>query len=136
MTASGLVPLTDEFSQAYWDAAAEGRLLIQRCPGCGHHQFYPRRHCAHCFAPDPVWHPASGRGRVHTYTVVRQTPNAEFGGDCPYLLAIIELDEGPRLTARILGASLVEVRCDAPVTVVFSAADHDVTLPNFALAGQ
>jgi len=135
MTASGLAPLADEFSQEYWDAAAEDRLLIQRCPGCGQYQFYPRRHCTGCFAPDPVWHPASGRGRVHTYTVVRQTPNAEFAADCPYVLAIIELDEGPRLTARIVGASRAEVRCDAPVTVVFSPAKDGVTLPNFALVG-
>jgi uncharacterized protein len=100
--APGLPPLTDEFSQAYWDAARDGTLLLQRCAACGGYQFYPRRHCAACFAPDPAWVPASGRGRLHTYTVINRTPNAEFAADCPYVLAIIELDEGPRLTARIV----------------------------------
>jgi uncharacterized OB-fold protein len=135
VTASGVAPLPDELSEAYWDAAAEGRLLIQRCLSCGQYQFYPRRHCAHCFGPDPVWHRACGRGRVHTYTVVRQTPNAEFRADCPYVLAIIELDEGPRLTGRIVGASPGEVACDASVQVVFSAGPQNLMLPNFSLTG-
>ena len=93
--APGLPPLTDQFSQAYWNAAREGTLLIQLCRTCGRYQFYPRGHCVHCFAPDPEWTPASGRGRLHTYTIVQRTPNAEFAADCPYVLAIIELDEGP-----------------------------------------
>jgi uncharacterized protein len=133
--APGLLPLTDRFSQAYWDAAREGTLLIQRCAACGRYQFYPRGHCAHCFAPDPEWAPASGRGRVHTYTVVRRTPNAEFAADCPYVLAIIELDEGPRMTARIVGDP-DGLACDQRVHVVFTAAGADGAaggLPNFAL---
>jgi uncharacterized OB-fold protein len=141
--APGLAPLADGFSQAYWDAARDGTLLIQRCAACGRHQFYPRRHCAACFAPDPAWVPASGRGRLHTYTIVNRTPNAEFAADCPYVLAIIELDEGPRLTARIIGAPGEldgGLACDAPVRVVFTpragdetASDDTTVLPNFAL---
>jgi uncharacterized protein len=136
--APGLPPLTDQFSQAYWEAAREGTLLIQRCAACGRYQFYPRGHCAGCFAPDPEWAPASGRGRLHTYTVVRRTPNAEFAADCPYVLAIVELDEGPRITARITGDA-DGLACDQRVHVVFTpaapagrAGDAGV-LPNFAL---
>jgi len=70
---------------------------------------------------------------VHTYTVVRQTPNAEFAADCPYVLAIIELDEGPRLTARIMAAGAGSLACDAPLQVVFTSGTGGVTLPNFAL---
>jgi uncharacterized protein len=140
----GLAPLADGFSQAYWDAARAGTLLIQRCATCGRYQFYPRGHCAACFAPDPAWVPASGRGRLHTYTVVNRTPNAEFAADCPYVLAIVELDEGPRLTARIVGEAghLADgLVCDARVGVVFTpritdkAARGDASvLPNFAVA--
>jgi uncharacterized OB-fold protein len=146
--APGLAPLADQFSQVYWDAARDGTLLIQRCCACGRHQFYPRGHCAACFAPDPAWVPASGRGRLHTYTVVHRTPNAEFAADCPYVLAIIELDEGPRLTARIIGEAgelADDLACDARVRVVFTpragdetasdktASDSVIVLPNFAL---
>ena len=130
--ALGLPPLTDRFSQAYWDAARGGTLLIQCCRSCGRHQFYPRGHCAACFAPDPEWVPASGRGRLHTYTVVERTPNAEFAADCPYVLAIIELDEGPRLTARITGAT-DGLRCDARVRAVFAPATGDTAPGDTAL---
>jgi uncharacterized protein len=130
--APGLPPLTGQFSQAYWDAAREGTLLIQRCAACGRYQFYPRGHCAHCFAPDPQWAPASGRGRVHTYTVVRRTPNTEFAAGCPYVLAIIELDEGPRMTARIVGDP-DGLACDQRVHAVFTPAGAAAVLPNFAL---
>jgi len=130
--APGLRPLADQFSQAYWDAAHEGTLLIQRCRTCGRYQFYPRGHCVHCFAPDPEWTPASGRGRLHTYAVIRRTPNAEFAADCPYVLAIIELDEGPRMTARIVGEA-GDIACDQRVHAVFTAAGQAGVLPNFAV---
>jgi uncharacterized protein len=130
--APGLAPLTDQFSQGYWNAARERTLLIQLCRTCGRYQFYPRGHCVHCFAPDPERTPASGRGRLHTYTIVQRTPNAEFAADCPYVLAIIELDEGPRMTAQIIGQA-DDIACDQPVHVVFTPAGGAGILPNFAL---
>ena len=128
--APGLPPLADQFSQAYWNAAGEGTLLIQRCRTCGRYQFYPRGHCVHCFAPDPEWTPASGRGRLHTYAIIRRTPNAEFAAECPYVLAIIELDEGPRMTARITGKT-DDIACDQRVRAVFTLAGQAGVLPNF-----
>jgi uncharacterized protein len=128
-------PLADQFSQRYWNAAREGTLLIQRCPACGRYQFYPRRHCTACFAPDPDWAPASGHGRLHTYAIINRTPNAEFAADCPYVLAIIELDEGPRMTARIVGKT-DGIACDQRVHAVFTPAGQPGLagiLPNFAL---
>jgi uncharacterized protein len=130
--APGVPPLPDQFSEAYWNAARAGTLLIQRCRACGRYQFYPRRHCVHCFAPDPEWTPASGRGRLHTYTVIRRTPNAEFAADCPYVLAIIELDEGPRMTARIIGQA-DGIACDQRVRAVFTPAGDAGVRPAFAL---
>ncbi len=132
--APGLAPLADEFSRAYWDAARDEVLLVQRCGSCGRYQFYPRGHCVHCFAPGPEWTPASGHGRLHTYTVIHRTANAEFAAGCPYVLAIIELDEGPRITARIVGAT-DDIACDQRVRAVFTSAG-DVVLPNFSLDGR
>jgi uncharacterized protein len=130
--APGLAPLADQFSQRYWSAARAGTLLIQRCLACGRYQFYPRGHCVHCFAPDPEWTPASGRGRLHTYAIIHRTPNAEFAAGCPYVLAIIELDEGPRMTARIVGP-VGDIACDQPVHAVFTPDGQAGVLPNFAL---
>lgn len=127
------VPLADEHSQPYWDAAARGELLIQRCARCGAHQFYPRRHCVACTAPDPEWVRVSGRGRLHTFSVVHRATNPEFGDDCPYVFAIVELDEGPRVSTRIVDAPLDMLRCDSPVTLVAPTEDG---LPYFKLAGR
>jgi uncharacterized OB-fold protein len=126
-------PIADEHSQAYWDAAAEGRLLIQRCGACGQFQFYPRRHCTACLAPEPEWHEARGTGRLHTFSVIHRTPNAEFAGECPYVFAVVELDEGVRMSARMVDTPHEELACDAPVRVVFTPGPDGLTLPNFSL---
>ena len=129
-------PIPDEHSRAYWAAAAEHRLLIQRCTACGGFQWYPRRHCTACFAPDPEWHEARGTGRLHTFSVIHRTPNAEFAGECPYVFAIVELDEGVRVSARIVESPHEQLVCDAPVRVVFEPGPDGVTLPSFTLDTQ
>jgi uncharacterized OB-fold protein len=127
-------PIADDLTRPWWDAAREGRLLIQRCDGCGHHQFYPRAHCVACGGVAVAWVEASGKGRLHTFTVVRKTPNAAFRDRCPYVLAIVRLDEGPCITTNVEGWSEETLRCDAPVQVVFRAAEDDVVLPRVVLA--
>jgi uncharacterized OB-fold protein len=132
----GIVPIADEHSQAFWDAAREGRLLIQRCEACGEHQWYPRQHCVHCFATDPEWVQAAGTGRLHTFTVLRKTPNAEFTADLPYAFAIVELDEGVRMATRIVDVPLDELACEMAVRVVFRAGDDGQPLPCFTGAAR
>ena len=80
-------PLPDALTQPYWDAAAEGRLLVQRCDACDAYQWYPRAHCVACGAGEPAWVEAAGTGRLHTYSVLQKTPNPEFVPDLPYVLA-------------------------------------------------
>jgi uncharacterized OB-fold protein len=112
-------PIVDGLTQPYWDAAAEGRLLLQRCDACERYQWYPRAHCVQCGAADPAWIEAQGRGRLHTFTVLHKTPNPEFQGDLPYVLAIVELDEGVRVAANIVDVDHEELRCELPVEVTF-----------------
>ena len=121
MTPRQPVPLTDGLSQVYWQAARDQRLLIQRCARCGAHQFYPRAHCRACLAPEPEWVQASGRGRLHTYSVVHRSTNPEFADDCPYVFAIVELEEGVRLATRIVDAPVERLACEAPVQVAWSS---------------
>jgi uncharacterized OB-fold protein len=126
------LPILDSRSRVFFDAAAEGKLLIQRCASCGVHQFYPRAHCTRCFAPDPDWVEASGRGALHTFSIVHRTPNEEFAEDCPYVFAIVELEEGVRMTANLVDVDLRDLRCDMPVQVVFrESPDGSITLPQF-----
>ena len=77
------LPRPDNVTAPYWEAAARRELLIQRCPACGHRQFYPRALCTVC-AADPEWERASGQGTVHTFTVIRQNYAKPFRDELPY----------------------------------------------------
>lgn len=123
-------PQPDELSEAYWQAARGGRLLIQRCNACGEHQWYPRAFCLRC-GGEPAWVEASGRGVVHTFTVVRRSTNPEFADDTPYVFAIVALEEGVRMASRIVGVAPEDVRCELPVRVVFPPGDDETPLPCF-----
>jgi len=117
------LPVPDEFSQRYWDAAREGQLLIQRCTACGRPQFYPRQHCRHCLAADPEWLPASGGGELYSFTVVRRTPNEGFAGEVPYVFALVDLDEGVRITCNVLDVDFETLSCGQRVVVVMRDVD-------------
>jgi uncharacterized protein len=127
-------PLRDGHSERYWDAARRGTLLIQRCAACGAYQFYPRRHCTRCFASDPEWIAASGRGTLHTFSIVERSTNPEFADDCPYVFAIVELEEGVRMATRIVDADRDRLVCDAAVTVTWQIGTEGAPrLPVFVL---
>ena len=91
----------DPFAWPFWEGATAGRLLVQRCGACGNHQFYPRPFCLSCEAPDPVWVEVSGRGEVWSITTVH-VPVLP-GLTPPYQVALVTLEEGPRLLAGIEG---------------------------------
>lgn len=124
-TPSRPVPLPDHRSEQFYSAAAEGRLLVQRCEGCGALQFYPRGHCTRCFASNLKWSEVSGRATLHTYSVVHRTPNVEFADDVPYVLAIVDLEEGVRMTSRVVDVAAEHLRCDMPLQVVFRPIAED-----------
>lgn len=126
------VPITDQLSEQWFEAAARGTFLIQRRLHDGGYQWYPRAHALGTLDDQVEWVEASGRGVVHTFTVVHRTANQEFAEETPYVLAVVELDEGPRVTTRIVGADPNDVRCDQRVRVTFRPAG-DVVLPYFML---
>ena len=123
-------PQPDALSEEFWAAAREGRLLIQRCGRCGEHQWYPRAVCIRC-GGEPGWVEASGRGVVHTFTIVRRSTNPEFAADTPYVFAIVALEEGVRMATRIVDVPLDDVRCELPVRVVFPPSGDQTPLPCF-----
>ena len=129
-----VVPGTTELTAPYWDAAREGRLVVQECRSCGQLWHPPLPRCPHCHAADLGWRPVSGDGTVYTYTVVRHPTHFAFADQIPYVLAIVELAEGPRLVSGLLGAEPAEVRVGRPVRVTFREVAAGVTLPYFELA--
>lgn len=102
---------------AYWTAAAAGRLSIQSCARCGHRQHYPRTLCARCWSDDVQLIPAAGTGTVETFTVVHAPGHPAWIADVPYVLALVELDEGPRLMTNIVGVPVDGVYVGQRVTL-------------------
>jgi uncharacterized protein len=133
-TSTWHLPQPDFETQPYWDAARDRRLLIKHCNACEQDFFYPRTYCPNCWSADTEWKEASGRGRVYTFTVVYQNDLSPFNERLPYVVAIVELDEGVRMTSNIEGVAPDEVRCDMPVHVAFRDEQRDgdtVSLPVF-----
>jgi hypothetical protein len=118
-----------EEAQPFFDAAREQRLLIQHCPACGKHQFYPRKICKHCGDPNVEWVDASGKGTVHTFTVIhRGIPGWVDEG--PYVAAVIDLEEGARMTSNVVECAPADVSIGMPVEVTF-VDEGQLVLPRF-----
>jgi uncharacterized OB-fold protein len=122
------LPGIDNVNEEYWKAAREGRLLIQLCAACGNRQWYPRALCTQC-GGEPEWLETSGRGTVHTYTVVRQQGLPAFKGELPYVIAMVELEEGPLVFGSMPGTDPDAVSIGLPVEVYFAAAADDTGIP-------
>ena len=123
-------PAFDWDTRAYWEGAGRGELVLQRCRGCGVVQHRPRGVCAGCLGN--VEHfVASGRGTVHTFTVTQQNQAPAFRGATPYVLAYVELEEGPRLLTNVVGVEPGDVRIGMPVQVDFVDAGDGLGVPRF-----
>ena len=105
----------------FWQAAAEGRLVLPRCQACGTYIWYPRTFCPACRSIGVDWVPASGRGTVYSFTVA-QRGNGPWAGRAPYVIAYVELDEGPRVMTNLVGVDPETVRIGDAVTAVFEPA--------------
>jgi uncharacterized OB-fold protein len=90
----------DPTTAPFWEAAESHRLVVQRCRDCGHHQFYPRPFCLACESKAVGWHEVSGRGTVYSMSEVHMAPAPEI--ETPYVIAIVELDEGPKFMTNIV----------------------------------
>ena len=124
-------PLDPELSRPCWEAAKRQELVMPRCRTCDHLFFYPRSECPGCFSADLEWTKVSGRGRLHSFTVVRQPANAAFRDDVPYAYAIVQLIEGPRMVSNIVECDLETLRVDMPLEAVFDTVTPEWTLVKF-----
>ena len=125
------LPPINPATQPFWDACAQGRLLLQHCGDCGHLQLYPRLLCAACGSRTLGWVEASGRGTVKTFTIIRRAVSAAFEPDAPYVVALVELEEGPTLMSNIIGRDPASVAIGQPVRVTFEARGEGIAVPQF-----
>ncbi|WP_151448722.1 Zn-ribbon domain-containing OB-fold protein [Lacisediminimonas profundi] len=124
-------PVTNPDSQQYWQGAQDERLLIRKCKFCGVLHFMPRYLCPSCWSTDLEWIQASGRGTVHSYSVIRRASDPEFSDRVPYVVALIDLEEGPRMMANILGDDALDIRIGHQVAVCFEERAGGAKVPQF-----
>jgi uncharacterized OB-fold protein len=125
------LPTPEGDTQPFWDAAREGKLLVKRCAACGKSHFYPRPFCPHCWSVDVAWQQASGRGRLYTYSIVHQNDLPPFNQRVPYVAAIVDLDEGPRVMTNLVDVAHDAIAIGMAVEVAFQKISDDVTIPVF-----
>jgi len=122
------LPAPDNAALHYWQSAADGKLVLQRCVDCGEFQFYPRALCAAC-AGETEWVDASGRGTLYTFTVIRQNRSEAFVRLSPYAVGIVELEEGVRMMSNIVECELDRLEVGMALEVLLLKAADDVGLP-------
>jgi uncharacterized OB-fold protein len=124
-------PINTELSRPFWEGAKRGELMMPRCKKCDHIFFYPRRECPRCLSSDIGWVKVSGKGRLHSFTIVRQPANPAFRDDVPHAYSVIQLDEGPRMISNMVECDLDALEVDMPVVAVFDAVTPEWTLVKF-----
>jgi uncharacterized protein len=129
-------PLSPEVTRPFWEAAKRHELVMPRCTTCDHLFFYPRSECPRCLSNHLEWVRVSGRGRLHTYTIVYQPANAAFRDDTPYIYAVVQLDEGPRMVSNVVQCDLDAVKVDMPLEAIFDDVTPECTLVKFKPASR
>jgi uncharacterized OB-fold protein len=125
------VPRPAPESIPYWEAAKQHRLSLPRCEDCEQHWFPPSRSCPYCLSANFTFKDLSGRGTVYSFVTFHRPYHPAFTEEVPYVVALVELDEGPRLLTNILGIAPEEVRCDMPVVVTYDDVDNEHSIPKF-----
>ena len=126
------VPIPDEASQPFFDAAAKGQYLLKYCTVCNRHLAPQAELCDSCFTTDLEWREASGKGSIYSFVVNHQVIHPGFKDIGPYSVIIVELEEGPRVTSTFDGPN-EDIEVDMPVKVTFEDLGQ-VTVPKFAKA--
>jgi uncharacterized OB-fold protein len=117
-------PQPNPETKPFWDAAADGKLLIKKCNACGRVHYYPRAICPFCFSDRTEWLQASGHGTIYSYSVMRRAP-------VPYAIAYVTLAEGPTMMTNLVDCDLDGIRIGQAVTVVFKPSDGGPPVPMF-----
>ena len=117
-------PQPNPETKAFWDAAAEGRLLIKRCRACGEVHYYPRAICPHCLSDKTELQQASGNGTIYTYSVMRRA-------QVPYAIAYVTLQEGVSMMTNIVDCDLDKIKIGQAVRLVFKPSESGQPVPMF-----
>ncbi|HEU5301541.1 MAG TPA: Zn-ribbon domain-containing OB-fold protein [Acidimicrobiia bacterium] len=128
------LPAPDPETQPFWDAATEGRLVVKRCADCGEAHFYPRPFCPHCWSTQVEWEDVSGRATLYTWSVVRSNDLPPFPERVPYVAAVVDLEEGPRMMTNVVDCDFDALQVGMHLAADFRDVGDGVTLPVFVPA--
>lgn len=130
---SKLLPVADPVTAPFWESVRAHAMQIQQCDACERFVFYPRVVCPHCGSRALTWRPVAGTGVVHAFAIVHRHPNPAFAAEIPYVVALVELDEGVRMMTNLVDVppDPAAVRVGMPVEVVYDDVSDEVTLPKF-----
>jgi len=124
-------PVQNADSKAYWAAAAEDDLVLKLCLDCGKHHFPPRQLCPYCWSEKMEWTRSSGAGVIYSFTVMHRPPMPAFAARVPYVVALVDLAEGPRMMANVVGDDALEAGVGDRVQVCFEARGDATKVPQF-----
>jgi uncharacterized protein len=125
------IPVPSSESKPYWDGLRDHKLLMPRCDACQGYWFPPSLLCPRCNSAKWTWTAASGLGRIFSYVVYHRVYHPGFADEVPYAVAVIELDEGPRMISNVIGIAPDKLVCDMKVEVVYQTITEAITLPKF-----
>lgn len=128
---SRVEPPVSDISQPFWDATRERQLVVQRCKSCNKAIHYPRAICPHCHAEELEFTSASGRGEVYAFSVMHRPGNPTMKDKIPYVVALIDIDEGVRLMSNVVGCEPGEVQVGMQVQVTWEELSDGRALPLF-----
>ena len=124
-------PPATALTQPFWAGGLSGELRLQQCSNCGHIRYPISTICPVCWSADCDWTPLSGRGTVQSHIVFERAYHEAWADQVPYVVALIELDEGPLLVSNVVGVAPSAVRVGQPVTVTFARRSATAALPQF-----
>ena len=129
------LPAITTEAKPFWEAAAQNKLVVQRCLNCHAYVWTPRPACYECGGEELEWKDVSGKGTVYSFTVIRQVvgraASKAFEPDVPYVVAWVDLEEGPRMISNVIGCPVEDVKIGMKVSVVFEQQSPDIWLPKF-----
>jgi len=132
MTMLPPLPVPDPLTAPFWEGCLRHELLIQKCLACGSVRHPPGPLCLTCRSDQAAWVPSAGRGEVYSWIVVRHPIPAEvYAEKVPYVVALIDLDEGTRVVSNIVDCSPDDITAGMRVEVLFRKASDTITLPQF-----
>jgi uncharacterized protein len=122
--------ITDD-NRYYWEHCKNHELRMQKCLQCGHIRFPPGILCPQCHSLEADWFKMSGKGKIYSYVIYRRAYHPSYQNDIPYAVAIIRLDEGPRMESNIVACKVEDLKIDMPVEVIFEDVTDRIALPKF-----